>query len=497
MDHRTLRLWTGRLRLGELTAALADRYGERVAIEGEHRTWTYRDLEDDVARVAAAHADWRGRTAVLRWSNEPELLISLLGLSRAGAVVAPVKARVPDAEVDAVVAATGATAGLAEDGLYLPSSDRSGDGVLHDDPETAILLCTSGTSGVPKAAALTHRGLLSGFVPLLPLPFGRDSGPRGGRDAVVSALPLCHVMGLVVAIGTLTAGVPWVHRATFEAGAMLDLLESRRPNTFIGVPTMFADLEAAGAAERDLRCIQLWVSGADAMPTDRARRFQQLGAMVVLGGRPLGRALFVDTYGMVELSGAAAMRVLPPISMSLPVPYRLRPGLHVRAVGPDGRRLPPGAVGELQFRGAGVMLGYRGREGGLDGGWLATGDHGRALPGGLFLLAGRHRDRMKVGGFSVFPAEVEAVLDGFPGVREVAVVGLPDARLGERPVALVVPGEGFDPAGFLERARVELAGYRRPHAVYTVPALPRGRNDKLDRDAASALGVAVSQAEAG
>jgi acyl-CoA synthetase (AMP-forming)/AMP-acid ligase II len=296
-------------------------------------------------------------------------------------------------------------------------------------------------------------------------------------------------MGLAAALGSLVAGVPWVHRMRFDAHAILDLIEARRPNVFIGVPTMYADLEAAGAENRDLSSIQLWVSAADAMPTDRARRFQNRGASIIIRGRPVGRAAFVDTYGMVELSGAAAIRVIPPISVNLPVPYRLRPGLQVRAANSEGQRLRLGTQGELQFRGAGVMLGYRGRDAGLKDGWLSTGDHGRVLPGGLFTLSGRNRDRLKVGGFSVFPAEVETVLDTYPSVREVAVVGVPDPRLGESLVALVVASEGFDEAAFLDWAAANLSGYRRPRSVIRVDGLPRGRNDKLDRDAATELAL--------
>ena len=109
------------------------------------------------------------------------------------------------------------------------------------------------------------------------------------------------------------------------------------------------------------------------------------------------------------------------------------------------------------------------------------------MPGGFFLVSGRDRDRLKVGGFSVFPAEVEAVLDAWPTVREVAVVGVPDDRLGERPVALVVADPGFEDEAFLAWAAERVSGYARPRAVIRVDALPRGSHGKLNRDAAAAL----------
>ena len=116
----------------------------------------------------------------------------------------------------------------------------------------------------------------------------------------------------------------------------------------------------------------------------------------------------------------------------------------------------------------------------------------RRWPAGLFSLAGRRQDRLKVGGFSVFPAEVEATLAEHPGVAEVAVVGLPDPRTGQRLVALVVPAAGFDAAGFLSWSREAVAGYRRPQAVFAVEALPRGGNGKLDRRGATSLASSLA-----
>lgn len=160
----------------------------------------------------------------------------------------------------------------------------------------------------------------------------------------------------------------------------------------------------------------------------------------------------------------------------------------------DGAVLGSGDTGELQFRGPGVLEGDEGDEGrdvaGPDpDGWLSTGDHGRTFPGGLFQVSGRARDRLKVGGFSVFPAEVETELRQAPGVRDVALVGVPDDRLGERPVALVVADPDFGEEAFMAWAHDQVAGCRRPREVVIVDALPRGNNEKVDRDAATQLAV--------
>jgi acyl-CoA synthetase (AMP-forming)/AMP-acid ligase II len=249
------------------------------------------------------------------------------------------------------------------------------------------------------------------------------------------------------------------------------------------------------------------MSAADVMPEERARRFQRYGAAGLLGGRPIGTALFVDVYGMVELSGAAAVRLYPasPLrdgGVDLPAVAFMLPGFEARVVGEEGRPLRWGETGALQMRGASVLRGYEGREGALPGqrwgapapqtpgGWFPTGDLAKVWPGGFFTFMGRSRDRLKVGGFSVFPAEVETQLREHPDVAEVVVVGVPDDRLGDRPVALVIPRrEPFDTDAFVAWAAGKVAAYRKPRAALAVSSLPRGNHGKIDRAAATKIAV--------
>lgn len=534
-SQRQLVLGRG-VHLGEFPRVLAVTYGDRVAVDDPAPTpglhaggeRTYRQLDDHVARLAAAHRDagHAGHRVLLAIGNRIDIALHVLALARIDAVAIPVNARLKPHEMDAVVEATGAqhavTDALAGDeppahllaaeapalpgGLDVTTSTAMGEWVeahptervappVDADPNAlAVLMTTSGTTGVPKAAALTSRGLLGGVGLLMAAPVGFDGPLRRDRDRLLASLPLPHVMGLATTLATWCAGLPLVRRHRFDAAETLDLIEQQRPNVVVAVPTMYADLEAAGAADRDLSSVQLWVSAADVMPLDRARRFQRHGAAAKVRGRAVGSAAFVDVYGMVELSGAASIRVLPPSPVgSLPAPQiaKTLPGFEVRVVGEDGAVLGTGATGELQFRGPGVLEGYEGRPdaGPDESGWLSTGDHGRAFPGGFFQFSGRARDRLKVGGFSVFPAEVESELRDAPGVADVALVGVPDDRLGERPVAVVVPGDGFDADAFLAWAKDNVAGYRRPREVVEVDVLPRGNNEKVDRAAATDLAV--------
>lgn len=519
--------------LGRLTHLLASHYGDREAFEdpeaspGLHPggTRTYTQIEDAVARYAAAHRATGvgdGDRVMVLVGNRLDVFLHALAVARLHAVPVPVNPRLQAREFDAVREATGAKWIIADPEVR----DRVVEGIdatvtwsmTHGQPdsveawltanpeelvaaptgmdpgEVALFLTTSGTTGVPKAAALTSRGLLEtpgrlGRIRLI----GRE-----GRDLVIVALPIAHVMGFGNILGMLCGGVRVVHRARFDAAEMLDLIEQRRPNAFIGVPTMYADLEAAGAADRDLRSIRLFASSADAMPEERARRFQTYGSSVTLGGRKKGRATFVDGYGMVELSGAGAVRLYPPSPRRLKLPSisAVVPGLEARAVDEHGKPVRAGKVGELQFRGPGVLQHYEGHEsaGPAADGWFPSGDHARMWPGGLFFsLAGRSKDRLNVGGFSVFPAEVETELAAHPDVAEIAVVGLADDRLGERPVALVVPRQDtFDREAFLLWAQGVVAGYRCPREVHVVQAIPRGHNAKVDRAAATRLGEQVT-----
>lgn len=510
--------------LGQLTQVLANRYDDRVAVEDDGRTpgldhgerRTFRDIEEAVARFAAAlqregvQADER---VVIAIGNRIDVVTWVCATARLGAVPVPVNARLREKEIAAIIEATRASVAVLDDDVRdrfpdelttLPvsrlaeqiaaSPDRVDEPPVALDPDaTAVLLTTSGTTGLPKAAALTSRGLLSSLGRLVLAPVGRDRGLRARRDLVLACLPLTHVMGLAVTLGTLCAGVPLLRRDHFDAEVVLDLIEDRKPNVLIAVPTMYADLESVGAADRDLSSIQVFISSADVLPPDRARRFQGYGAALRVRKKGVGRALFIDIYGMVELSGGAAVRLfLPSLIGKVQAPsFALTlPGMQIRAVDEDGNPVPTGKVGELQFRGTGVLEGYEGQDDvKTEDGWFATGDHGRVWRGGFFQFAGRSKDRLKVGGFSVFPAEVETELREGPGVKDVALVGVPDERLGDRPVAVVVPAADFDEDAFLAWAAQAVAGYRRPTAVVRIDVLPRGNNGKIDRQTATQIAV--------
>ena len=247
---------------------------------------------------------------------------------------------------------------------------------------------------------------------------------------------------------------------------------------------MYRMLLEAGAEKRNLKSIRVWASGADVMPPDLARQFQKFGAtafLPVVGA--IGEATFVEGYGMVEVGGGVAAKISPPL-FRLPIGDLLGvplPPNRFRVVDAGGQPIGPGQVGELQIKGPGVLKGYHGDEAATravitDDGWLRTGDLARRGPLGTVLFAGRSKDVIKVGGYSVYALEVQQALEEHAGVAEAAVLGLPDERVGERVVAAVrlKPGRQADgrPTGALcEGAAGPLQGAQRhPHRRRAAPA---------------------------
>jgi acyl-CoA synthetase (AMP-forming)/AMP-acid ligase II len=266
---------------------------------------------------------------------------------------------------------------------------------------------------------------------------------------------------------------------------------------FVGVPAMYRMLEEAGAADRDLTSVRLWISGADAMPADLARRFKGYGASVTLPlVGPVGEAAFAEGYGMVEVAGGVATKVSPPmldlgLGDSLGVPL---PGYRFKVVDDDGQPVRPGQEGELLIKGPGLLRGYWGSPdatGDLltEDGWLRTGDVVRRGLMGTALFAGRKKDVILNGGYTVYAREVEAVLEEHDAVREAAVVGLPDDRTGEVPVAAVrlEPGSATTADELRAWADARLASYKVPRRVVVVEELPRTGTQKVRRQELLAL----------
>ena len=486
-----LSLLAGRgLVLGTLVERLARIHGERVmADEAGSRTSriTYREAADKVARLAdgIAGKSRPGQPVVVAAPNGYEFLLLCLAVSRAGGIAVPVNPKMSSGEVDHVIADSGADLVIRN---AAEVEGKVGHPAVAASPrEVAAIFYTSGTTGKPKGARLTHAALLGGVA-------GAAMWPsRLRRDEAVVALPVAHIMGFAVLLSLGVAGVPVYFLPRFRPDATLDAIESRRATMFVGVPAMYRMMLEAGAEKRDLRSVRLWASGADVMPPDVAKRFKQFGATVTLpfADVSLGQAAFAEGYGMVELGGGVAAKVSPPyldFPLGDSVGFAL-PRYRLKVVDEDGGQVPPGSVGELWVKGPGVLEGYHGdveatRRARTDDGWLRTGDLARRGPLGTVLFAGRSKDVIKHGGYSVFAVEVERALEEHPAIAEAAVLGLPDATKGEVPVAVVrlQPGADLTPEQILIWVAEHLADYKRPQQIRVVDDLPRTGTDKVQKD---------------
>jgi len=334
-----------------------------------------------------------------------------------------------------------------------------------------MLFYTSGTTGLPKGAEITHRGLVGamGIGALAPTNLVV-------RSAVIS-LPVAHIMGFTALAGLAVAGVPVRFVPHFRPTDVMDEIENVNASLFVGVPAMYRMMDEAGAAARDLSSVRVWASGADVMPPELAEKFRGFGATAAVGARKLGKALFVEGYGMVETGGAVASKFGDRL---VPLPgYRLRV---------DGET--PEHPGELLVRGPSLLRGYHNRPGATSeamtsDGWLRTGDLARAGSMGTVEFCGRAKHVIKVGGYSVFAREVERVLEEHPAVAEAAAVGLPDERLGEVVGVAVrlMPGATVSTEELLEHARRELAEYKQPRRMIILDELPSTGTNKVRRNA--------------
>jgi fatty-acyl-CoA synthase len=330
-----------------------------------------------------------------------------------------------------------------------------------------LLVYTSGTTGRPKGAVLTQAAVLANARHAIDL-FGITT-----HDRVLTVLPLFHVGGLCIqTLPALLAGAEVILHPRFDADAFFDSLERERPTLTLLVPAvMRALVEHPRWAGADLSCLRAVGAGSSEVPLSLIEAFHAKGVPVQ------------QVYGATETGPIAIAQTRAEAWAA--------PGSIGRPVGAVECRLGEGD--EILVRGPNVMRGYWGRDDGLDAaGWFATGDVGRVDDAGRWWFTDRRKHLIISGGENISPAEVERVLADAPGILEGAVCGRPDARWGEVPVAVVVPGPGFDAAAVLAHFEGRLARFKQPRAVVTVAALPRTALGKVAMAELRALALSRS-----
>jgi long-chain acyl-CoA synthetase len=438
---------------------------DRSALAFGDAELSYAELDAASARVAGM-LRYRGlrpgdRVGVML-PNVPQFAMAYYGVLRMGGIVVPMNPLLKAREVDHYVSDSGAALVL-DDPVALPGDCEPDFGVAERDPDdTAVILYTSGTTGRPKGAELTH-GNLARNVEVM-----RRLISVEAEDVILGALPLFHSFGQTCGLNTAVAtGACLALIPRFLPADVLELVERRRVTVFEGVPTMYAAL--LHAVERhDVSSLRVCVSGGAALPLEVLHGFETAFGCVVLEGYGLSETSPVASFNRAELR--------KPGSIGTPVA-----GVEMRLLDTT-----PEGVGEIAIRGHNVMKGYwrnpdATREA-IDGdGWFRSGDLARVDEDGCYFIVDRKKELIIRGGYNVYPREIEEVIYEHPAVREAAVVGIAHPELGEEVGAAVAVKDGadVDEADVREFVRSQVAAYKYPRHVWFVDELPKGPTGKI------------------
>jgi long-chain acyl-CoA synthetase len=478
---------------------------ERVLVRLGERAVTYREVDADSDRVAAsllALGLVPGDKVAVQLPNVVEFLHAYFGCLKAGLVMVPLNPLLTTREVtyhlrdsdarlivtldllaDAAIDAARAVGvptyvvgqnAPAETRRFTELLETEGDpDHLHpcSPDDTAVLLYTSGTTGQPKGAELTHFQLFMNCTVA-----GEIFGFRDG-DVAIGILPLFHVFGLSSVLNmTVRFGGTLVLAPRFDPVETVDLIERHRVTIVTGVPTMFMTLLQTDTTGRDLSSLRAAVSGGASIPGEVIRAFEEkFPGVVILEGYGLSETASTSTFNF----SAEDRKVL---SVGKPIW-----GVEVKVVDHEGNALATGPenVGEILVRGHNVMKGYYQRPdataAALQDGWLHTGDLGYRDEEGYLFVVDRLKDLVIRGGYNVYPREVEEVLYAHPAVAEAAVVGRADDRLGEEVVAYVALKSGASASAeeLKEYTRENLAAYKYPREIHVLDELPKGPTGKI------------------
>jgi malonyl-CoA/methylmalonyl-CoA synthetase len=431
---------------------------------------SYRSANLRSARLAhalRARGLERAHRLAMQVQKSPEAVLLYLACLRAGVVLLPMNTAYTAAEVEHLVADASPhlfvderqLASLVAESDALPSDcERFADVEARPD-DLAAILYTSGTTGKPKGAQLSHRNLASNAFTLHEIWGFTDT------DVLLHALPIFHTHGLFVAINcALLGGIPMVFLDRFEPDAVIAALP--RCTVMMGVPTFYTRLLLDHRLQADVCAgMRLFISGSAPLLASTHEEFRERTGHAIL-----------ERYGMTETS----------MLTSNPLHGDRRPGtVGIALPGVEVRLAEDGAV---EVRGPNVFAGYWGRpelnatEFTADG-FFRTGDIGRFDADGYLHLIGRAKDLIISGGLNIYPKEIEAVIDGLPGVAESAVVGVPDPDFGEAVIAVVVPvaGHAIEPDVLRAECRQQLAGFKVPRRVVVVDELPRNAMGKVQK----------------
>jgi long-chain acyl-CoA synthetase len=486
---------------GILTETSAE-HGDRPALKLDDTVVTYAQLDEGSARVAAMLREKGvepGDRVGIMLPNVPYFAVVYYGILRAGGVVVPMNPLLKGREVKFYVedpqtkvlfawgdfedaAAQGAEEGGAELVLVKPGEfeelvagyEPDTDVAERADDDTAVLLYTSGTTGTPKGAELTHANLRKNCELA-----ARTLAQASEEDVLLGALPLFHSFGQTCGLnGAVSVGACLSMIPRFDPAKALEIIERDKVTIFQGVPTMYHAMLASDAREStDVSCLRACMSGGAAMPVEVMKEFEEAFGCKILEG-----------YGLSETSPVASFnhpdKERKPGSIGTPIE-----GVEMKLVDDEGNDVEgtgEEAVGEIAIRGHNIMKGYWGKEDATkevldEDGWFRSGDMAYVDDDGYFFIVDRKKDMIIRGGYNVYPREIEEVLYEHPAVSEAAVVGVKDEKMGEEVGAAVVlkDGEDVDADELRDYVKERVANYKYPRKIWFPDELPKGPTGKI------------------
>jgi long-chain acyl-CoA synthetase len=477
----------------------ATKEGPHPALRMDEAHLSYDEFRDAALRVAAslrARGIEPGDRVGMVLPNVLSFPVVFYGALLAGAAVVPMNPLLKAREVEYYLRDSGARLVVTGEQSAEPVTEAAGtvgieavtvgpampDALLADEPldapveraddDTAVILYTSGTTGQPKGAELTHAGLNSNARTT------QETLLEGTPDDVImGCLPLFHVFGLTCSLNAgVLSGATLTLIPRFDGGKALSVVERDGVTVFQGVPTMFsAMLHQPDATDHDMSSLRLCVSGGSAMPVEVMRSFEETFGCIVLEG-----------YGLSETSPVASFNhphaERKPGSIGTPIR-----GVELRLVDDEGKDVDTGEVGEIAIRGENVMKGYWNRPEdtakAIPDGWFRTGDLARQDEDGYFFIVDRKKEMIIRGGYNVYPREIEEALYEHPAVAEAACIGIKHPDLGEEVAAAVAlkPGASAEPGELQAFVKERVAAYKYPRHVWLVDALPKGPTGKILR----------------
>ncbi len=480
-------------RIDSIVAAHAAQRPHRPAIAFQDTELNYACLEAEVARMAGwlkAVGIGRGERVALYSRNHPESFVTLLAVSRVGALMVPLNWRLSEAELawqiedsapalilhgpEFAVMATGLAAATgcrcqeigdsldaARAGHLMAAGEASGDAAAE-----LLVVYTSGTTGRPKGAVLAQPAMIANAV------MSHHAYAMTADDVVLNLLPLFHVGGLnIQPLPALLLGAQIVIAPAFDPGETLACIDRRRITQVTVVPTVLgALLEHSGWDTARLDSLRMIAIGSTDVPVPMITAVHDRGVPVV------------QVYGATETAPTAIYQTADIAFGTVGSIGRAGCACEIRITGPDGTDLPEGEVGEIWVRGANILTRYWRDEAAtaaaITDGWFHTGDMARIDGDGLYWFADRLKHVIISGGENIYPAELERVLRDLPGLAEFAIVGRDDDRWGQVPVVVAVAdgtpsSRPVDRAAVLAHFESRLARFKHPKDVLFVEALPR------------------------